>query len=235
MAGALQKRPGSKEKKKKKRNGNGMTYFLISLTNLCDKACPYCVVARWRNNPGFPDRLTIDGLLNFFEKELHGGDVVELTGGEPTLFYGLEELLGWLRDSKAKVILRTNGSRLGEWRKDFGNLVIVLARHDSGEEYMEERRRHLLPQDLALEGIPEHIRQKEDCKPVFVNDDASPLESHPFKKAFFVTADGKARFMPCCKEDLGTIWDCKPRKYHMCEKCPYMLGAWNLANRLEGR
>jgi MoaA/NifB/PqqE/SkfB family radical SAM enzyme len=190
------------------------------------------VVAQWRNNPEFPDRLTVNGLAGFLEKKLQPGDVVELTGGEPTLFYGLAELLGWLRDSKAKVILRTNGSRLGEWRKDFGNLVIVLARHDSSEDYIGKRKKHLLAHDLVLDGIPDNIKQKEQGKPIFVNDELSPLNSYPFKKAFFIMPDGKVKFMPCCKEDLGTIWNCKPRKYHLCEKCPYMLGAWNLVNRI---
>jgi organic radical activating enzyme len=191
-------------------------------------------MAEWRNKPReFPDKVNAGDLINWLNDKLNKDDVVKVTGGEPTMFPELLNLLDFLKAYKAKVILETNGINLGEWRRQYDNLVVVLARHDSGEDYMDERRKHLLPQDLIIEGIPEHIRQKEgEAAPHFVNDDVSPLSSHPFKKAFFVTNDGKVRFMPCCKEDMGTVWDYKPVNYHCCQECPYMLGAWNLANRL---
>lgn len=189
------------------------------------------MVKSWRNNPDFPDKITAEDLIVFLEKESQLDDVVELTGGEPTMFPGLAMLLAWLRERRVTVILRTNGLCLGNWRHNYDNLVVVLARHDSDENYMNERKQYLLPYDLVLDGIPDNIKQKEQNKPIFVNDDASPLSSYPFKKAFFIVPDGKVKFMPCCKEDLGTIWDYKPRAYHCCEECPYMLGAWNLAER----
>jgi len=210
-----------------------MTYFLISLTNRCNKSCDYCVVKQWVNNPDFPDKATAEDFIMFLGKELQSGDVVELTGGEPTLFPDLTMLLDWLKEHKAKVIIRTNGLNLGGWRKCYGNLVVVLARHDSDEDYMAARKKHLLPQDLVLDGIPEHIKQKEPFKPVFVTDKTSPLDSYPFTKARFVSADGKVKFMACCSEDLGTVWDYKPREYQMCDKCTHFLGAWNLVQRIE--
>jgi hypothetical protein len=209
-----------------------VTYFLISLTNKCNKKCSYCVVEQWLNKPDFPDKITASDLILFLEKEFQPSDVVELTGGEPTLFPGLIMLLDWLKEHEAKVIIRTNGLNLGGWRRCYDNLVIVLARHDSDEDYMSKRKEYLLPHDLVLDGIPEHIKQKEQDKPIFVNDETSPLTSYPFTKAFFITNDGKIKFMPCCSEDLGTVWDYKPRKYHCCDNCPYMLGAWNLASRI---
>jgi len=211
-----------------------MTYFLLSLTNKCNKHCGYCVVKRWRNNPDFPDKAAAEDFISFLEKEFERGDAVELTGGEPTLFPGLETLLDWLREHGARAILRTNGLHLGEWRKNYGNLIVVLAKHNSGEDYMSERKKHLLPCDHVMESIPENIRQEEDYKPVFVNDESSPLASQRFGKAFFITNDGKIRFMPCCEEDMGTVWDCKIRNYHCCDVCPYMLGAWNLINQRGG-
>jgi len=209
-----------------------MTYFLLSLTNKCNKHCGYCVVKRWRNNPDFPDKAAAEDFMSFLEKELQSDDVAELTGGEPTLFPGLETLLDWLKERGAKVIIRTNGLRLGEWRKNYGNLVVVLAKHDSGEDYMADRMKHLLPCDSVVREIPENKKQQQQDKPIFINDSENPLTSHPFAKAFFITNDGKIRFMPCCEEDMGTVWDFKPRNYHCCQRCPYMLGAWNLIFRL---
>jgi len=209
-----------------------MTYFLLSITNKCGKACGYCVVKPWRNNPDFPDKVTAEDLTAFLGKELQAGDAVELTGGEPTMFPGLQTLLAWLKEHGAKVILRTNGLHLGEWRKSYYNLVVVLAKHDSDTAYMNERKKHLLPCDLVLDGIPDGIKQKEPLKPVFKPDGASPANSHPFNKMMFITNDGKIRFAPCCDDDMGTVWGYKPALYHCCRECPYMLGAWNLINRI---
>ncbi len=211
-----------------------MTYFLLSITNTCNKACPYCVVKPWLNNPDYPDKATARDFLKFLEKEMQEGDVVEITGGEPTLFKGLAYMLCWLKNHKARAILRTNGIGLADWRKNYDNMIVVLAKHDSTEEYWENRKKCLMPHDLALDGIPEHIKQKEAGKPVFVNDKASPLKTHPFKRMFHITNDGKVRFMSCCKNDMGTIWNYKPRKYHCCQECPFALGAWNLASKIQG-
>jgi len=209
-----------------------MTYFLLSITNTCNKSCGYCAVKLWLNNPEYPDKIATDDIIKFLGKEMKAGDAVELTGGEPTLFPGLMALLDWLKKHKVKTIMRTNGFRLGEWRKDYPNMIVVLAKHDSDEKYMQERKKHLLPQDLVLDGIPEHVKQTAEGKPVFVNDETSPLREHPFKRMLFVTNDGRTRCCPSCEQDMGTAWDFKPRLYHCCQRCSYMLGAWNLAARL---
>jgi len=210
-----------------------MTYFLLSLTNKCNKSCGYCVVKPWLNNPEYPDKATLQDFTGFLDKKLEPGDVVELTGGEPTLLPWLWKLLDWLEAREAKTILRTNGLGLTSRRKCYRNLVVILARHDSNEEYWLSRKDCLLQCDLAIDGIPEHLIQREDCKPVFVNDETSPLKSHPFSKAYFITNDGKVRFMPCVSKDMGTIWDFKHQNWHCCPNCPYMLGAWNLASRIK--
>jgi MoaA/NifB/PqqE/SkfB family radical SAM enzyme len=193
-------------------------------------------MAPWRNKPKeFPDKMTAKDLISFLDKELQADDVAEITGGEPTMFPELETLLDWLRERGARVILRTNGLYLSEWRRNYGNLVVVLAKHDSSEDYMSGRKKHLLPQDLVIEGIPEHIRQKEPAKPIFVNDETSPLRTHPFDRMFFITNDGKIRCCPICDEDMGTVREPKLRPYYCCPECSYMLGAWNLVNRLENK
>jgi len=209
-----------------------MNYFLLSITNTCNKSCAYCVVKPWLNNPEYPDKATEEDFIAFLETQMQAGDVVELTGGEPTMFPGLIELLEWLKEHGAKVIMRTNGALLDEWRASYHNMVVVLARHDSDNSYMASRIRCLLPQDIVLAGIPEHVKQKQQDKPIFVNDATSPLKAHQFEKMFFITNDGKVRFMACCKEEMGTIWDYRPRKYHSCKECPFALGAWNLAARI---
>ena len=213
-----------------------MTYFLLSIANACNKSCDYCAVKPWLNNPAYPDKITAGDLTAFLSRELKENDAVELTGGEPTLFPDLLLLLDFLKENGAKTIIRTNGFKLGEWRKNYENAVVVLARHDSGDEYMDERKKHLLPQDLILDGIPEHIKQKEQDKPIFENNEASPLSAHPFARSMFITADGNIRFMPCADRSIGNIigLNYKLEEWHCLtmQKCPYMLGAWNLIARL---
>jgi len=211
-----------------------MTYYLISLTNKCNKACSYCVVKPWLNNPEFPDKITAKDVIGFLENKMQIGDVVELTGGEPTLFPNLFDLLNWLKEHGAKVILRTNGLLLDYWRVNYLNMIVVFSQHDSSENYIAERKKCLLPHDRFIDKLPENKMQKEANKPIFINDAENPLTSHPFTCALFITADGNVRFMPCSEESMGTIWNYKSQNWHCCANCSYMLGAWNLANQIKG-
>jgi len=213
-----------------------MTYFLLSITNRCGKSCSYCVVKTWLNNPEYPDKATAQDFMDFLAQAMQSGDTVEITGGGPTLFPDLLLLLDFLKRSNAKAILRTNGAMLGEWRKDYPNMIVVLAKHDSSDNYMASRKDCLLPHDLILDGIPDVIKQKEKYKPVFKADEISPLARHGYNRNFFITNDGKVRFMPCSEMSAGNIVE---RQYAptpvICKdhsQCPYMLGAWNLVRRL---
>jgi len=171
--------------------------------------------------------------MGFLEREMRYGDVVELTGGEPTLFPNLLELLNWLKEHGAKVILRTNGFLLDYWRVNYLNMIVVLSRHDSSEEYISNRKKYLLPHDRFIDKLPENKMQKENNKPIFINDADDPLTSHPFTRALFITADGNVRFMPCTERSMGTIWDFNAENWHCCANCPYMLGAWNLVSKIK--
>jgi len=212
-----------------------MTCFLLSVTNSCNKACAYCVVKQWRNNPEYPDKIAAIDVIKFLGKEMKAGDTVELTGGEPTLFTGLLLLLEWLREHNARVIMRTNGCKLDSWRKEFPNMVIVLAKHDSSDEYIEQKRAFLLPHDIVQTELD--IVPPDSTEPKFRTNDTSPLGKHGYTKAFFVTADGNLRFMPCVNVSMGNIinsdYSLEPWSCLAMNSCPYMLGAWNLAARME--
>lgn len=214
-----------------------MTYFLISLTNKCNKSCDYCVVKQWRNNPAYPDKITAEDVIAFLAKEARAGDIVELTGGEPTLFPNLNNLLDFCKELRLKVIMRTNGLNLGEWRKEYDNLTIVFAKHDSSEEYMEKRKKHLFSQDIIEEYIDGKKVSSDSLVPEFKTNDTSPLNSHGITKPFFITADGNVRFMPCVEQSWGNIIGLQyKREEHYCldmQTCPYMLGAWNLQSFMQ--
>jgi organic radical activating enzyme len=214
-----------------------MTYFLLNLSNKCNKACSYCVNKEWLNNPNFPDMMTSSDFINFLEKEMNEGDTVELTGGEPTLFPNLLELLDFLKAKKAKVIMRTNGYKLGQWRKTYLNMIVVLAKHNTADEPFNAMKNYLLEMDIVELGKEERKKQDPNSQvPKFATDEVSSVDWHGYERSLFVTPDGKIRPMPCFPESSGNAIKLAYRlNEFIClngAKCPYMLGAWNLVSRL---
>jgi hypothetical protein len=87
-----------------------MNLLQISLTNKCNRECPYCPIARWRNNPAHPDKLSNARLFPFLNKLDPQEWAIELTGGEPALYQEIDELLGWLQANGFTGLVKTNGS-----------------------------------------------------------------------------------------------------------------------------
>lgn len=85
---------------------------------------------QWRNSeaPRFP--LCNRELLPFLERYVKPSEwVIELTGGEPSLYPEIDELLHWLSDTGYKVLVKTNGS--GNL-PHLPNIKIVAAFHQLG-------------------------------------------------------------------------------------------------------
>ena len=67
-------------------------------------------MGRYRNTDDPDYHLTNDVLLPWLEKNIKPSLwLVELTGGEPTLYEGIEDLLDWLSSNGYRVHIRTNG------------------------------------------------------------------------------------------------------------------------------
>lgn len=84
-------------------------FLQISLTTKCNKSCSYCPMKEWRNTDDDKYHLTNSVLIPWIEKHIDHTWLIELTGGEPTLYSGLDELLDWLSESGYTVHIRTNG------------------------------------------------------------------------------------------------------------------------------
>lgn len=88
-----------------------MNFLQISLTNKCNFSCWHCPMGKWRNYvaPRWPlDNAT---LIPWMEQYVRPDMwVVELTGGEPSLYDGIEELMRWLSEHGYKTLVKTNGS-----------------------------------------------------------------------------------------------------------------------------
>lgn len=104
-----------------------MDFLQISLTNKCNFNCWHCPMAEWRNStpPNLP--LCNAELIPFLEKYVDSRLwVIELTGGEPSLYPEIDELMEWLHEKKYRVLVKTNGS--GNL-KHYDNSTIVAAFH----------------------------------------------------------------------------------------------------------
>lgn len=104
-----------------------LNFLQISLTNKCNRSCPYCPVEQWRNTtPRQP--LNNSELIPFIEEYAKPEQwVIELTGGEPSLYDGIDELMQWLSDKGYRALVKTNGT--GNL-PHLPNVKIVAAFHD---------------------------------------------------------------------------------------------------------
>jgi len=209
-----------------------MKYFLLSVTNTCNKSCSYCVVKQWVNNPNHPDRLTVKDLIVWMSKIAEPDDIVKITGGEPTLWKGLPELLDFLSKKRIRTIMETNGAIFGEWRKKYANMIVILSRHDTPQADFDKLKSYLLNWDCAWDSYPDNLYQTDGKHPVFVSNELSRETMHPFTKSYFVTNDGVVSFLPCDMGGMGSVWDFTDHQHYCCPWCPYFLGAWNNVLRI---
>ena len=88
-----------------------MNFLQVSLTNRCNFSCPTCPMGKWRNSdaPRWP--LCNAELIPFIEKSVSPDNwVIELTGGEPSLYPEIDELMMWLSAGNYRTLVKTNGS-----------------------------------------------------------------------------------------------------------------------------
>jgi hypothetical protein len=81
----------------------------ISLTNKCDRSCPYCPVKEYMNNPAYEDSLTLEPLCGFIESAKPTN--IEITGGEPTLVGWLADLLDFIESKGIDFLVKSNGHK----------------------------------------------------------------------------------------------------------------------------
>jgi len=186
------------------------------------------------NKKEYPDVMNFIDLRNWLEKEIAENDIVEIAGtGEPTLCDWLPDLLRYLEQKKAWTILRTNGFKLDGWRMNLSKILVILAKHDSDDEYISYKCKYLTLHDIILMNIEETKQGSNDVASKLIR--WLPHRIHDVERAFFVTPDGKVRFMPCNQHEQGTVWDHKPGKWTCTtfDKCSFVLNAYNFIEYLK--
>ena len=147
----------------------------------------------WRNKPP-RYQITNEELIPFLSTYVPASEwVIELTGGEPTLYSGFEDLLYWLSNAGYYTLVKTNGTnpiahyenvkicsafhRLNEPPKYYDDILIVdKVQREEKESYCKEHN------------IPYHVVG-------FYQEDPDGM-THKFANFAFINPDG---YNPGCQ------------------------------------
>jgi len=107
---------------------------LIEVTNKCDLKCPVCYASSGEGE--FLNLETIEKMMNLFQDSESGNaEVLQISGGEPTMHPEIIKILELAREKKFKyVMLNTNGMKLA---KDEGFVKELAKFGDHFEIYLQ--------------------------------------------------------------------------------------------------
>jgi len=137
---------------------------LIEVTNACNLGCPTCYAKSGTGD--FLPLEKIDEMLDFFlDSEFGSAEILQISGGEPTIHPNILEIIQRAREKKIKyVMLNTNGIRIAE-DEDFvrelsqfvGDFEIYL-QLDGFEEKTHRHLRGRNMQEIKMKAI-EHLKK----------------------------------------------------------------------------
>jgi 7,8-dihydro-6-hydroxymethylpterin dimethyltransferase len=130
---------------------------LVEVTDACNLECPICYAASGPSRPGFKSLAEVERLLDFIVANEREPDVVQISGGEPTLHPEFFRILDAAKKRPIRhLMVNTNGIRIAE---DAG-FARKLADYAPGfEVYLQfdsfEREAHLQLRGSDLRAIRE--------------------------------------------------------------------------------
>jgi len=204
--------------------------FQISLTSRCNFSCWHCPMAKYRNTDTPEFVLRNERLIPWLEKNVPSDNwIIELTGGEPGMYNGINELVGWLSSHSYRTIIKTNGSLPIQ---PAHNVIRVAAFHkiDEPPKYFDK----ILIIDQLDRQEKEWICRKHwwDYRVIGYNDDALPGETHGFSAIGYMDPHGHP--LPC--KDTRVQFTEWPDKYALeytglrqnmcCIDCKAAIDCW---------
>lgn len=207
-----------------------MNFLQIALTTKCNLECAYCAIANYRNTDDLPFILTPSRIISWLFLNVNANEwVIELTGGEPSLFEGIEELCRWLSDHGYTTLIKTNG--LLEIHP-YPHIKRVGAFHNLAKPpvYFDE---------ILIINNEERQEKESYCrkmgweyKVIGYNKENPDGASHKFKKISFVDPHGHNVACPACPilwksgYDPYTIEHRRFVKGMCCPQCKAAIDAW---------
>lgn len=101
--------------------GRNINYLRLSITDLCNYRCIYCMDSEGVKKREHSDLLSIEELINISRIAVECGITkIRLTGGEPLVHEGILQLCEGLKaiNGLEELVLTTNGAKLSEMAKD---------------------------------------------------------------------------------------------------------------------
>lgn len=211
-----------------------MNFLQIAITNKCNFSCWHCPMGMWRNHK---DRwpLCNEELIPWLNKYIipeRNNWVIELTGGEPSLYDGILELLEFLNNNKIHTLVKTNGTgKLPHYE----NVKLVAAFHklDSPPTNFDE---YLIIDKIDSEAKVKYcIENNIPYKIIGYNKENFDNSTHGFQFCTFVNPAGHT--LRCCADfpiervksdglDHGRIKFIGPRLRLCCSHCKAAIDAW---------
>ena len=187
-------------------------------------------MANYRNNDNPDYILTNERLIPWLEKYVSKDNwIIELTGGEPGLYRGIDELVDWLSNNGYHAIIKTNGSLP---IKRATNVLRVAAYHRYYEppKYFDR----ILIVDKIDRDEKEDVCKKKgwDYKVIGYNNDPLPGESHGFTYCAYIDPHGHP--LPCKRTavlytewpDLHAMEYVGLRRTKCCPSCKAAIDCW---------
>jgi len=208
-----------------------MNFLQISLTNKCNLSCWHCPIKDYRNTmPKYP--IKNSELIPWIEEYFCPNDwIIELTGGEPALYDGIEELCKWLSEHRYNVLIKTNGLLP---INSYKNIKRVAAFHqlNNPPKYFDEM---LIIDKIDREAKEEYCKAHNIKYHVIGYNSEHTLDiPHKFRYMTVVNAAGHNiqcfRYNPV-EHDIGTddlnrINHRRPFIRDCCPTCKSAIDAW---------
>lgn len=214
-----------------------MNLLQIALTTKCNLHCKECPMYSFVNAGDANWELNNVRLIPFLYKYVDPKNwFIELTGGEPGLYNGLNELVSWLTNHQYRGLIKTNGllplpksghfPRIAAWH---GNSV-----SDMCPEYYD--------QILLIYGIQDYQNKAEYCdthkmpfKTIGLDKDSGiDRTEHALKRIAFINAVGQVLECPAVRPrpkygqygDLTMVEFSELKDHEACKHCKAALDFW---------
>ncbi len=123
-------------------------FVTLELTNRCNSRCRYCLV-RKKKGKGIPKEDAIDIIR---ELKALGTKKITITGGEPLLEKGIEDVIDFAKDSGMFISLVTNGSLISENVGLLRKIDLLIVSLD-GREHANDKNRGIGSYRNAISAI----------------------------------------------------------------------------------